>query len=1659
MRVLHNPHAVWQAPLDPIGLSREGQTLCISALPTVAITEESLSQNITSSPSSTSNSNPTPNPPKSPFDIIKEELGSGKIPQELAEEMRLVPFESIEGQKFHNAVLEFIKPLYQSSNGRDIRYGTHDFDKEPVKFILSKSGVSNACRIRYTDPSTVVIDAAMFEAQGNKEALIANNADLAYILIHEISHGKLRKEFGEDVSNSKIEEGAFYSIPIQLLHANGIDPQLGQNTIKKIAKFVKRETKKAELYKLFIDDHPLPENIEKIASDTKAFILKEKGKHEYKSFDLSISQGVLDPIHRGVEQRYLTSRIAAISGFESLTAFKKIEALGQILETMQDYYPVRIFDLLNELKKIQIKPDPDLKKAANVFVNKVLDARTKLDNSGPLEMLLLRVSRLVNPSVHEIEPMGRLAIINDQAKALIKANNTLLTLSPKASEWKQAEEVLIEAAQSFNRAIEAEPLAKTYEGRQFLQIFNWSQFEFPNTDQIKKLKPAISWSPMRYLAINNTDVLKAGFIMGLDKDPGMYEAIRYHDYQVGLDFYSEDSSKNRLVPSLKFQPISKGPTDESNSRIEDLVIESSNNRVKAWCIDFNNLPDHPSLPGSHLYEAHNANIKYLIDICINLGTKEAEDKAVSLCGKMVQSNDNEIKFSDYALSNFNFVFRANAIELEHKSLVAGQAFINIFDRLIQEKGDEGRTIVRQFYGLDSPAQNFWQEIGPHQFQSNPNPWNLGFKQADEEDDSESVTHNILNELKQNPFMKFVLNDKYQIFNLDEKKTIINLLNCKDSALFGINDKNTATETLGYFSPYFPDIDKLKTIDQTFDFLKQQSGIQPFDTYIGQLKLLILACQETELSLDTSFSVTRASENSNIMECSDLTQVLRFSVNKNFAEVLKPSTLNKAVEYWIEFTNQDLFNPGKSIDYLESILQLIKEVDPQSIKEYSQLLLASNQIKLPSQREQLMGLWSESILAIHGQDTGGDDYLLQVKPNINWVLTDIHRSQQSKILQTLVSKLQAQEALCQYTAEELKRHTIQLKDFDYVKEKGIAIEGLLHFVKNHATRKKPILDFLIKPYNLSSVGSFVKKFARFFLEREFNRITSSSNQFDQLDEDYSVTKNFRKDYEKEFNTDYEDIFHDENGFIEELTDYISVKDFFSEVKAKATVEAKELYYNFGAAPLSLRAVITRELLLSRGQSQNAIFDKAIKTMIKAETKDADQIRALLKEYINALDPSQRYLALSAMMVACPRVEEEELRIGQALALFAENMGPAETKLGQCAESHPKVPADIRKDLKRLKYRADEPYRWLIVKQIKELNNQILDSYNLKADKKNVQDLDQHDRIYIKRIGEVLGCGSLFVAVELEMSDGKKQVIAIKRPDARERAVYGFETLCIMINNLKPGKIKDTLTELVHNAKAKLDIEVDCLIADEQYSTANKLYKDAFIVVNGRKVYFESPLISASGGGFYMMDKLEGEHFAEAETDSKITDSVKKDASMAILIMELHNIFNGQFCNDRHGGNTKVRPLDGDESSLMIGHIDFKALAIKPWTQEGYDQFAEILVQMVLQLHQIKSADDFVNMFLDIQSSIRDRGDTIQPFVSEVQKALLSNSEYARNLNAEDLGNVLLSAISNGMNTQMQSAIHKQVEKLPFFIKPIVSNFIEKGEIPISGFTPMLIQRAA
>jgi hypothetical protein len=1586
-------------------------------------------------------------PAVAPALTYEEILASGAVPPLMAESLRLVPFESAGGQSFHKLMRNFIEPYYSNPKCSDMLFGQHDFEKNPIRFMLSDVDVSQAYAISKAQPPIVVISKGCF--CGSK-ADIKKTSDLIWNIYHEMAHIKLRQEVSAEATNSKTEEGAFYALPLEFMHLNGIDPREGAEYLKSLAETVRTSLGKDGTWFALLDVHPIPKTMHKIADDMMAAIILKHGHHNY---DLD-KNPVLDESFKATiggisHTSYLTARLAGITAYSTFSPDAKVKALKDILLSIPEGsdYPVRFSDIGEELSKIQ---GPS-QKVLEEFLDSVYEQMYKLSNKEFRNDLVALANRTVG-----LLPSGiptRFRPIEAAMKKVIKANEAMRTIRSDSEDWSELAGALSSAARALCEAVNKEELSHNRHTRNYLKNFKWPGFEFPDVYMIEQLNerkidyksqgkskewiakkipiskyPTISWQPIRICAKEDEDVLKAAFIMGLGDDYALHEAVQSHaDSRLYVAIYKPDDGSE----ANKFAPIVNTIKSEDGEPLGNLIIKDTSDRTSSRCIGCDREAKHNSQ--SRLREIVRNSLCALIeDSCkAESGVKFQDAVKTSLSYNSVNMNDygNSFLLDISSLVEYinptTFHSIVSYIAQEIRSQVENPltdrltlVLKNKFKQLLKNDPDSYIPLIREtFLPQDRDTNDFLVSIGLS-LTNNNYPEGIG--------DGE-----LLYKLGNLTLTNFILNDIPSIFNDREKEKILSYF-IYNNSIEQLNegqiheenkqDNNMFQMVFELFSRNFPFINDTDSLDK----LIQTTDDNKFRSEVYRLKLLNLLNSENISSLEQCLSLSQRFKGSKLFKLDFVKAKFQDFIRQAMNETVSLGDLDTKVNAWLSFNENKLLEDESKYTYLSLIHGKIQEAGLNEQIAYCKSILGRAYIEEPKLRESFLDTLSSAIAKKYGMDDASDVYYNRIKPEFDWVTEQVKVSDQYSLVQKILVGIKSQSKSSEYVKTSLENAFVQkmgdsrVQGISIVSEIFINAKGLNH----------DFLDFVIHPYSEQSADQYIR-----------SHLKASMSTISIL---------YGEELIDRFMDNYDD------NFINCLP---SEELLFLKAKQSMFANFELIHQNFWNAPLALRSILIKEALVADSNPANplAIYNLALDKMLPGgqtdpvKAREINEIKSIIIAYVDSLDPTQRYLALSAMLVASERTTgQADLNIGDALALFLENMGPAETKLGQCAESHPQVPADIRSSLKKLKFKAAEPYRFEVHDWLKQLNNQILDSYNDGLSKEGITDLDEHGRVYIKHVGDVLGSGSLFVAVEVMMSDGSTQVVSIRRRDAYERALYGFKTLEGMLSKLEPGKIKETLSELLLSAKRKLATEVNCQISKDQYGKASELYNATVVDIDGEQIPFSSTMVTAQGEAFYMMQKVEGKHFTEIADDSESVERVKK-ISMAVLTLELSNILNGVFCNDRHGGNVKV------QANNQINHIDFKALSLDQWSQSGYDQFAEILVKVVQDAASIKNADDFVNKFLNLQSEIRERGEVIEPFVSEVQKALLSASEYARQLSPQELQRVILSAIKNGMNDHMKQAISKQVDKLPFWTRSLVNTFLKNGSMPFFSFIPIEIKQ--
>ncbi len=735
-------------------------------------------------------------------------------------------------------------------------------------------------------------------------------------------------------------------------------------------------------------------------------------------------------------------------------------------------------------------------------------------------------------------------------------------------------------------------------------------------------------------------------------------------------------------------------------------------------------------------------------------------------------------------------------------------------------------------------------------------------------------------------------------------------------------------------------------------------------------------------------------------------------------------LSEVIDTWQILSRYELIYPDVSGSILEILVSRVEGLNDgtdegrQRYLATSQRLLEGGHTQDPHIRKRLIAAWTNGMVSIYGLDQGDTQYGTTITK-----ITDeikIGRIDRADILRELAKKLQAQNNL----SKELQKRAYEVTGDTFTQNElyQIFTDASIDLIRKSPEHRRATLDFLTTPVSNTSCHEFLKKNAKAL---EFVDKNNPVTQLFVVKEEGEEGSQPSQAYKKQF----------------------------------ALAAIRHFYENFWAAPIEARAVLTRELLISPAESLTVVdketFDYAVAKIFRGSDKYDKETQFFLRAYIDALPHYQKHLCLGAILAAAEKQGVSELRLGETLAYFLESMGPAETKFGQAAQSHPLVPEEIRNDLKRLKFRASEPDRWEVTQEIENVRLEIQQQYQKNTGSGAV----------IERIGDVIGSGSINVVTDVKMSDGNSYVLSMIRPHAEDRGHAGFGTMRRMADNLNlqdAHQMVQTVRELIDQANERLALEVNCEISSRQYANAKEIYKGTSVTVDKKEYHFDSADIIASGHNFFLMSKIFGDHYIELPETSAEEKLKKKNYAKAILTLELNNKLNGKFDPDRHGGNIKIEGQN-------IGHFDFKSMALQDWSYEGYRQFIKILTGVI---NKVKTPKQFFSDLVEQERLERERltseGKSIDPFVTEVSKGLLTDGEYAQILDKHDLMCVIVSALLGGIHPDMQKVLLETLaEKVPDGFKsqyiqdiePGLKKSLESGELDatLEQFLPMKIKK--
>lgn len=1426
---------------------------------------------------------------------------------------------------------------------------------QPVRFALMDLPGINACQVRGAEPPLICFNVGCFketvEERGKRVPPLTSVDEIALIFAHEQVHLAIERRYNPE-RNSKLEEAMASYSSVEATYLAGFDPRAGLDWQRNRIHGA-REWCWSEVF----DEHPISSNSLSIYETALTALNRKYGAIRatptplQEDSDLCLAaQGAR---HTSTLEQQLVARDYSESSVE-----RKVDILVEIIETGEYLDSRRIEDLCRTIrtlrKELGVEPTALDKAFAPLFDSCL--ALTEEGHVAAAKRLLTWVAG--TKGGFSYRPIGRLAPLAEACRDFIEASDML---SARA------------AAMEVARLSDAEPLTQTDRGLRLIKDFALPQFEYPDSDKVERSARRggvpLHWNGHVKFAreesarYGEATISRAMLILGVD-DERLYGTM---DPSLALQFFTDNLNQ-----------ISAGPRDGS-STVYDLTI-ARGRAIKIAVISDEQSSSRDEIRLEYL-SRHAAQMFERLAVL-----PEGEERAglvsdlerIAFWVSRVEEAD-----AQQALLGLRTLEAAPelfvALNLSRITSVEGQQALLSRVRELHAAGNTD-AIRRVFFELGKETA-----ISPPELTSGESTfgaWREMFAAGPEGRIS----------LFSSRLLDFAVSADPPIFSVDEKLTLlaksVNWLGLLDYSLSVkartdelTIDGNGRKHLGGLIAELAPTVAeqgmKLTTPRSWNELEKQIEELSLASHPLGQP--IVMAETGSLLSAKSRGAGPTTAQIVRILRLTDrqlygesegitgrrATGDLAPFIRERLAELITdPPTwsadLGDAIGDWQTLYRAGVLPAATQYRHLAALLDRIESVPTAGERlAHYETLLGTPEIRIgdPETRERVIKSWANEVRAIHGADDRSEMYQGAILEIIDRVKPRFTTRDRSAIFNTLANEIESQRALTKAIEERSAVLTTDL--FAQTHSSIVVIEGGESLVVDSREKRYAIIDYLSSGLTDTSVGM----------------LTDSVLEWLEKDEEHP-----------------------------------------DRIPLKRRIEGQliDFHKNFWAAPLEARALIMKEILTPHTVSRQELTDEkgatlSVETARARRTEDAFQYtlervfpdsaphaeasRRWVSAYIEGMPDYSRQIALSALLVAGQKTVEAQKGTGFAIASFLESMGPAETKAGQAAQGHPKTPDDIRTDLGRLKTHADEPTRW-------ELFNLIDGAFPVGA------------TCPIDTVGEVLGSASLYVAVDVQLKDGSTAVLSLLRPNALDRARFGFELMAKMVDRFDQRSDSfRVMRELIGDARELADVETQPRFAEIQRERAGQVYNGTTVSVDGERVRFAVPAVTGVGDKYVLSVRAPGDHFIDLPAGEG-----KLRLAKAIMTVELNNILSGRpFDNDRHGGNCRI---EGN----TVHHFDFGGMMLEDPAESDLRELGEAVVAAGLGA---KSVDDFVSRYFEVLRDRQANGEEVSPILKRAQKALLSIAEYSTGMSKEDLIDVLVSAAAHDLHPAVRGAVEDAV----------------------------------
>lgn len=982
-------------------------------------------------------------------DPLGEALARGEIPEEIAEELRIVPLDSPAGVQFQSAMHELVARICPAEV---------NLDEIGPRFFLMDDPEPNACHIKGSHPPLIGFTTGMFEPS---QRLYPRTQDAREGIIFHEGYHVLFPGLG-----LKLEEGAADIAATRGLYYQDKDPKAYLEWLRLVA----REASSTEIaipkaLERFFDPHPDP--LTRVSYIEGELTRLEKSSQEVKASPRPIPPD--DPFREIIKNAVHTSFVSRVlerEGYAQAGIKERVEILARLVRTNDTWNSSRTKDLARAIKELPAAQIPDeLSRLADTLLEKIGEIRLPISalsidaESGVPKGLaqsyelvdrrsylayLYKATCQATTSSDTLVPLGRLKVLAAKVEEFISASGHS-GIKEKAIELKAA--------------IQAEPLAQDWYLRDFLRRIQWPSFSLP-----QRLGEPAAWSEhlatARKAAQNGDDRIALGLL-----EVGVFqpELARLLSDQTVANLLGSQHMGHRMVPHKEGLGISAGTTFDrlltgQGRKKESVSIGGSDIKV-----DIHGRL--VSLPKSRIDRSKLAYRNYL-ESARALARFSLADQCLAADPKLEPARYNALQlWQRYGtkLAGISFFlehpsqFRSLNATVMCKQPAAEKELSSVFDQLLCAPATtvQASTAIREFF----------------------EPQNFSFYSLIE------LAGNSLKPRLDRPLMHFLLGAPEQVFSWQEK------LGRLMGEVERLRDKSHYREAGPLLECVLPA--ELRGRPATWSELLAQ--VQAFKELLAREKLeLAVDDWSSALQLFAELKTPgpdELGEATTAEACRFLDvcghgplrlhgQGLAWALARALRQVSLDQNVETAAKQWCTLTEHGmgLVRPSTLNAKLEPLLKLIKQsADPAVRLATSEQILKVALLPNSRLRTRVGRIWAEAAGSLHGRDV----FRVKLQPLVENARKFKSALNREAALRLLAVELEAQGGLL----GDIKRASSFDNQASMLQADVTAfgLDAIFSAIQGKPRARAPILDFLQGTYSRSAAITLNSKLKRLGLD--------------------------------------------------------------------------------------------------------------------------------------------------------------------------------------------------------------------------------------------------------------------------------------------------------------------------------------------------------------------------------------------------------------------------------------------------------------------------------------------------------------------------------------------------------------------------------------------------